>query len=375
MHPILSRGRVGLYLAAWIPVGGLLASLAIVAGQRSVLEALALTLPLALDYAFICLGSWSLCRALPIERTGFPTLALSHGAGAFVSCTLWLIFGRGWASALARIARDPGIERRYASDLPLFFAAGTLLFLLSAVVHYLLIAFEASREAERRALELQVLARESQLRALTAQVNPHFLFNSLNSISALAGSDAAGARRMCLLLADFLRRTLGLRERDEIPLGEELALVDAFLAVEQVRFGARLRVDRTIGPGTEECLVPPLVLQPLVENAVTHGIAGLVEGGTIAIDARRVADRLELSVVNPADPDRPRRRGHGVGLKNVRDRLGTRYGTSARVDAHEENGVFVVDIGLPASGATPAPSASPAPDAAADAPPSPADAH
>src|SRR6185295_20259144 len=101
-------------------------------------------------------------------RTSFPTLAFSHAAGAVVSCTLWLIFGRGWAAAMARLAGDPGIERRYTADLPLFFAAGTLLFLLSAVVHYLLIAFEASRESERRALELQVLAREAQLRALTA---------------------------------------------------------------------------------------------------------------------------------------------------------------------------------------------------------------
>src|SRR5262249_52436007 len=193
MHPILSRGRIGLYLAAWIPVGGLLAALAVVGGRRGVLEALGLTLPLALVYAFICLGSWSLCRALPIERTGFPTIALSQAAGAVVSGTLWLIFGRGWAAALGRIAGAPWIESRYAADLPLFFAAGTLLFLLSAVVHYLLIAFEASREAERRALELQVLAREAQLRALTAQVNPHFLFNSLNSISALAGNDPAGA--------------------------------------------------------------------------------------------------------------------------------------------------------------------------------------
>jgi len=370
MHPILSRGRVGLYLAAWIPVGGLLAALAAVAGRRTILEALALTIPLALIYAFICLGSWSLCRALPLERTGFATIAVSQAAGAFVSCTLWLIFGRGWAAALGRIAGDPGIERRYTDDLPLFFAAGTLLFLLSAVVHYLLIAFEASREAERRALELQVLARDAQLRALTAQVNPHFLFNSLNSISALAGGDAAGARRMCLLLADFLRKTLALRERDEIPLGDEIALVDAFLAVEQVRFGERLRVAQRIDPGAELCLVPPLVLQPLVENAVSHGIAGLIEGGTIVIEARHAGGRLDLTVVNPADPDRPKKHGHGVGLKNVRDRLATRHGGAARVEAREENGTFTVALSFPAKsfsgiGAAPAPAPADAAAAAA----------
>src|SRR5439155_27179951 len=100
--------------------------------------------------------------------------------------------------------------------------------------------------------------------------------------------------------------------------------------------------------GAAECLVPPLVLQPLVENAVSHGIANLVEGGTILIEARRGAGRLEISVVNPCDPDRPRRRGHGVGLKNVRDRLATRYPGAARIDAKEADGTFRVEISLPA---------------------------
>ena len=119
-----------------------------------------------------------------------------------------------------------------------------LLFLLALAVHYVLIAFEAAREAERRQLELEVLTRDAELRALRAQIDPHFLYNSLNSISALTGSDAPGARRMCLLLGEFLRDTLDVGARQRIPLADELALAERFLSIEQVRFGSRLRVER-----------------------------------------------------------------------------------------------------------------------------------
>ena len=348
MHPILARGRLRLYLAAWVPAGGLLAAIAGPASGRGWGEALALTVPLALIYAFICLGSWSLCKALPLERTGFPRLAAAIGAAAAVSSALWLVFGLGWASALGRLLRDPGTVGRFKGDLPLFFAIGALLFALAAAVHYLLIAFEASREAERNALELQVLAREAQLKELKAQINPHFLFNSLNSISALAGSDPAGARRMCLLLADFLRSSLGLGAKDQIPLAEEMALVERFLAVEQVRFGQRLQVERLIEPQAAACLVPALVLQPLIENAVNHGIAHLVAGGTVRIEGRAEAGRLRIAVENPCDPDRPSGRGSGLGLANVRARLAAVHGADSRVDIREEGDRFRVALSLPA---------------------------
>jgi LytS/YehU family sensor histidine kinase len=254
--------------------------------------------------------------------------------------------GRAWGRALTAAGALPAGTSDGAS--PLFFAAGVLLFLLAVAVHYLLIAFEQSREAETRGLALTVHAREAELKALRAQIDPHFLFNSLNSISALTGSDPAGARRMCLRLADFLRDSLAYGARDRISLDQELALARHFLAIEQVRFGARLGVDVTIEDGAGALAVPPLLLQPLVENAVTHGVAGLLDGGTVAIVARRGPASLTLTVENPRDPDGHRRRGAGVGLTNVRRRLETLYGGEARIDVEEEPGSFRVAIRLPA---------------------------
>src|SRR5439155_23606674 len=135
--------------------------------------------------------------------------------------------------------------------------------------------------------------------------------------------------------------------RNEIPLREEMALVESFLSVEQVRFGARLLVDRHVAPEAEECLVPPLVLQPLVENAVNHGIAGLLDGGTVRIEARRSDGRLEIFVENPCDPDRAPGRGPGVGLANVKARLAALHAAAARVEVREEPDRPRVALSLP----------------------------
>jgi LytS/YehU family sensor histidine kinase len=138
-----------------------------------------------------------------------------------------------------------------------------------------MLAQDRAIEAERKGAELQLLAQESELKALRAQLNPHFLFNSLNSISALTAVDPSRAREMCVLLSDFLRRSLGLGERRLVALREELDLARTYLAIEQIRFGARLKLAWTLDPAAEPALLPTLLLQPLVENAIKHGIAAL----------------------------------------------------------------------------------------------------
>src|SRR5437870_5640660 len=164
---------------------------------------------------------------------------------------------------------------------------GALLYLVSVGLHYAALAAEASRQAERRAAEARTLVREAELLSLRIQLNPHFLFNSLHSIAALTTLDGARAREMCMRLAEFLRSSLGLGGRETVPLGEELALARSYLEVEQVRFGERLRVDEDIEPACEGCAIPALLLQPLMENAVKHGIAGMVQGGVIRLAVRR----------------------------------------------------------------------------------------
>jgi two-component system, LytTR family, sensor histidine kinase AlgZ len=348
VHPILAEWRrLGAYLAAWALVGVLVAAQLVFVAPFGWLEALVFAVPLSLLYGFVGLGSFWVCQAAPLV---FSRLARTLGtqllAAAF-SAIAFLAAGRGWALLLDRTDALPGLTARQAQAAPLLLGLGVLLYLLSAAVHYLLIAFAASQEAERRALELEIASREAELRALRAQIHPHFLFNSLNSINALIAARPEEARRLCVRLGDFLRRSLTLGARETIPLGEELDLAEQLLSMERVRFGERLAHSIRADHAARACGVPPLVLQPLVENAVTHGIAQLVDGGSVHLAAERRGDELLITVENPRDAEAPARKGAGIGLQNVRRRLRALHSDAADVRVVETDASFRVELRLP----------------------------
>lgn len=344
MHPLLVRGeRLALYLALWTVAGALLASLLVSEAGLAVGTAAVVAFPLALAYAFVCLSAWYVTRSTPIATSGVTRLIGTAVGASFLSSALWLALGRTWNWTLARIW---GITTPFVEIAAVLFGFGLLLYMLSIAVSYIIAAFEHARAAERRQLQAQVQSREAELRSLRAQIDPHFLFNSLHSISALTTADPAGARRMTILLGDFLRESLSLGAADRIPLARELALVEKYLDIERVRLGDRLQVVIDAG-NAGECLVPPLLLQPIVENAVKHGVTHVLDGGAVSVVA--VSSPVWLSVVvdNPADPDRPSRTGTGMGLQNVRSRLQALFGDDASVHWNEEDGRWRVRLTLP----------------------------
>ncbi len=349
MHPLLaSRARLGAYLLGWLPIALLLTGIARSQGWDW-LEAGSLALPLCLLAAFLFLSAWFLCRALPLGRSveGLGAHGAAWGMAAVIMGGLWA--GLAWllARTLAWIPGLGALPQRVGTALPVLTGLGILLYLASVALSYLMLAQERAIEAERKGAELQLLAQESELKALRAQLNPHFLFNSLNSLSALTAVDPARAREMCVLLSDFLRRSLGLGERRLVALREELDLARAYLAIEQIRFGARLRLEWTIDPATESALLPTLLLQPLVENAIKHGIAALPEGGTLTLEAELAEGHVIFRVANPMDADVPAPQGLGLGLRQVRQRLLGRFGNRARFEAGVVEGVHRVTLVFP----------------------------
>jgi hypothetical protein len=334
MHPIFcQRNRMIWYISLWVGLGFLLGPLLELPGRLDWREASMLSLPLCLFYAFVCLAPWYACKSLPLRTTSWTKLIISHLGAALLASAIWVQIARLIGAALS-------LGQRLQPEIPLLDVLGVLLYVLSVFSHYTLQAVEASREAELQ-------ARDAELRALKAQINPHFLFNSLNSITALITIDPQRAREMCIRLSEFLRNTLGLGERESISWREELALARTYLDVEQVRFGARLKVEMDVDDECSDCMIPPLVLQPLIENAVKHGIATMVDGGTIRVEGRVHDGQMEVSVENGYDPDSPAPRRHGLGLRNVRSRLATRFGDAARLTSHAENNHFRAEMIVP----------------------------
>jgi signal transduction histidine kinase len=207
------------------------------------------------------------------------------------------------------------------------------------------------REKEQRENELRLRANQMELAVLKAQLNPHFLFNTLNSINALVGSDPEAARRVLAQLAEVLRYSLESDRQQLVPLAEELRFVETYLAIEKARFGNRLQVKMEIDESARPLLVPPMILQPLAENAVKHGIAPKEEGGELLLRVQRREDHLEIEVADNgaglAAAHSNDLMNNGKGLRNTDLRLRKMFGEASALQVSDGKGGFRVKFLLP----------------------------
>ena len=214
-------------------------------------------------------------------------------------------------------------------------------------------ALEFRRESERRALDsaqLETRLVEAQLQSLQRQLHPHFLFNTLNAIAGLMRSDVDAADRMMDRLGDLLRMTLNTSNIQEVALKEELEVLQKYLDIEQVRLGDRMTVNIDIDPDALDAQLPNFLLQPLVENAVRHGIATRVEPGQLRISATRRSNRLTIDILNSGDDVPPHRLtllNQGVGLANTRARLEHRYPNDHSLVFSNADPGFRVTVNIP----------------------------
>ena len=341
--PALERSRIAVYGGAALASAALIASGFLLSrhSSQSGIILLAATPP-AIVLGFLGLAARYPCRALPLRRNSVWRIASTHAVSALAAAGFWIVLWRSWLGTLERT-----MSVTVAADFTLLFGLAVLLYLMAVAMHYLLLEIDSAREAEEAALRYQVLAREAELKAFKAQVDPHFLFNSLNAVASLCGSRPQDAREMSQLLADFFRQTLRAGALHRITLAQEVELVSRYLAIEKIRFGERLSVRISVDPDAGEVVVPPLILQPLAENAVRHGIASMVNGGAVTVDASVENGAVRIVVENPADPDRPASTGEGIGVANVRGRLAAFFGRGADLRMSEIEGTYRVEIEVP----------------------------
>ena len=207
-----------------------------------------------------------------------------------------------------------------------------------------------SRLEELRALRLEAANREGQLSNLRSQLNPHFMFNALNSIRALIEEDPERAKRSITLLSAILRNAMSTVKRRTVPLGEEIDMVRSYLLLEAMRYEERLRVRFDVDPSLERMPVPPMMLQTLVENAVRHGIAKRKEGGEVSISAHPDEEGMILTVRNTGHYTKGRSEEAGIGLRNTEQRLEHIYGRKASLNIRNDGDSVVCEVRLPFTG-------------------------
>jgi hypothetical protein len=281
-------------------------------------------------------------RALWRQGRTWPVMALVLLAATYAMSVVNSLLGQ-------RLAISLGLETGYRWSQLLQGLDGCWLALIAfCAIHAVAVYYLAFQRAQLRLAQALAAARDAELRALRYQVNPHFLFNTLNAISALVSAqENRDAVRMIARVADFLRATLAHDGRHEHALADELDLTEAYLDIEKARLGERLRVTMKVGPEVLDTPVPYLMLQPLVENAIRHGIAPRLAGGCIDIRVDSDGELLVVEVLNDGS-EQARADGGGIGLPNVIERLRQLYGAAQRVDAGwRADGRFQVRVALP----------------------------
>jgi hypothetical protein len=333
-----------------IPFAMGLGALLLFQGGMDVISIAVQVVPLSLLFSLISSSSRYTCRALPFRSGSFRKIAAVHVPAALVTAALWTGAAAllGWGFSAVTDGEVQGIE--HPGELLVIFAVGAATYVWVVTVCYLTMTAEDAVRAENRAVEAQCLALDAELKVLRAKLHPHFLFNSLNSIAALTSMDPARAREMCINLSDFLRHSLSFSNKQQIRLSEELALVRAYLGVEQIRFSDKMTVREHIDDGLDDALVPPLLLQPLLENAVKHGVAGVESKGWIDLRIFHTSDSLSVRIENPVDKDAPKARNTGHGLAIARERLRNLFGEAASISTRLEGRdrpVFIAELCLP----------------------------
>lgn len=265
------------------------------------------------------------------------SLALSGVWLVVVRSILWLV-----------LHENSSYMQMLSQSLYIRFSLSFLLIGCITMVSLLWYTQQNETEAQEKKVELEQLAKDAELFKLRQQLQPHFLFNSLNSISALAGSQPEKARHMIQQLSDFLRGTLKKEDQHSVPLQEEMAYLELYLDIEKVRFGHRLETSIEISELAYHALIPPMILQPLVENAIKFGLYDTIDAVTISISATIENGHLVVSVSNPFDENSlPSGKGTGFGLSYIQRRLFLLFGRTDLLNSSSKDQLFTAVLTIP----------------------------
>ncbi len=345
-HPITGNRRsVLIYSLVWLMVSAILGVPYYYVLHFTVPVVIIDPLVSSLSFGFMGLLAWYPTRYIPFQKQSPLYSVLAHVVAGIVVLGSWVIFTVALMNGVFSNQLDyiEFLNQTVAWRAML----GGLIYLALVLIYYLVSNSQKLQERTQQEERLKGLVRDAELNMLKSQINPHFLFNSLNSISSLTMSNPEEAREMIIRLSDFLRYSLKHRENEFVPLSEELGRMKDYLAIEKIRFGEKLLYEFDIDSVCERFPVPTMIFQPLFENAIRHSVYESVEPVTLRFKCSADKEHMKAVITNDYDPEVPTRKGTGVGLQNVRQRIALAYQDKGAVKWGGENGVFTVTILFP----------------------------
>lgn len=298
-----------------------------------------------LTFSFLGLLAWYPTRYIPFQRHNPFYSILAHVIAGLIVLGIWVLLNYILLGSL--FSNQDAYIGFLNRTLAWRSIVGGLVYLVLVLIYYLVSNNQKLQERMQQEERLKNLVRDTELNLLKSQINPHFLFNSLNSISSLTMSNPSEARDMIIRLSDFLRYSLKHRENEFVPLKDELVRMKDYLAIEKIRFGEKLQYTFDIHETCEDFPVPTMIFQPLFENAIRHSVYESVDPVKVRFECAPDQGSMRVIIINDYDPDIPSRKGTGVGLENVRQRLQLAYQGKGSVAWKGEEGVFSVTIFIP----------------------------
>jgi sensor histidine kinase YesM len=299
----------------------------------------------SLLFGFMGLLAWYPTRYIPFQRQSPFYSIMAHVVAGLVVMGSWVVLTVAMLNAIFSQQADylEFLNQTVAWRAML----GGLIYLVLVLIYYLVSNSQKLQERSQQEEKLKGLVRDAELNMLKSQINPHFLFNSLNSISSLTMTNPDEAREMIIRLSDFLRYSLKHRENEYAPLEEELGRMKDYLAIEKIRFGEKLLYEIDIDEACEKFPVPTMIFQPLFENAIRHSVYESVDPVCIKFSCMPDQGHMRTVISNDYDPGTPSLKGTGVGLQNVRQRIALAYQEKGSVQWNGNDGVFTVTILFP----------------------------
>lgn len=296
-------------------------------------------------FALIGLNLWYVIRFNLKETPNIFDLLFNHLIVAVIAIAVWITVSY---FTLIYIFPDESSYREFLNEsLPWRVITGIFYYLLFVMFYYVMLYYEDLQEKLKVEAELQKLVNEAELSALKSQINPHFLFNSLNSISSLTITNPDKAQDMVIKLSDFLRYTLSHDKEEKASLKEEFGNLNRYLDIEKIRFGHRLNFSTDIPEECNKFLIPNMILQPLLENAIKHGVYNSTEEVLIELKCKHDNENVIIEISNEYDADSVKKKGEGIGLKNIRKRLQIIYKRSDLLEISAEKLIFKATLKLP----------------------------